>query len=267
MKLRMGKSEDESAEQPTGEQASSNDEENLDKTESEVNGEETPQSATESTPKDEGEKSGDTKADVDSIRKVIKLGSSEETAVKTEKSETSDEKIEEAPKENTAPSPTTDGAAGQDSAVLQSIKDFDFQIKKNQDGVTNLNEKLDAVTRDLDDLVSLYEIVSEQMNPFVGLSKVTKKRIDALENFTREVETLQTRIGDLESFAERAGVNLGGDREQTSKLVDEEYSKNVPEKLIEGDIDLDSIVEESLNALTTDEKVDLIIDEFIESLN
>lgn len=267
MKLRMGKGEDESAEQPTGEQANSNDKENLDKTESEVNGEETPQSATESTPKDEGKKSGDTKADVDSIRKVIKLGSSEETAVETEKSETSDEKIEEAPKENAAPSPTTDGATGQDSAVLRSIKDFDFQIKKNQDGVTNLNEKLDAITRDLDDLVSLYEIVSEQMNPFVGLSKVTKKRIDALENFTREVETLKTRIGELESFAERAGVNLGGNREQTSMLADEEHSKNVPEKLIESDIDLDNIVEESLNALTADEKVDLIIDEFIESLN
>ena len=267
MKLRMGKGEDESAEHPTGEQANSDDEENLDKTESEVNEEETPQSATESTPKDEGEKSGNTKADADSIRKIIKLGSSEETAVETEKSETSDEKIEETPKENAVSSPTTDGATGQDSAILQNIKDFDFQIKKNQDGVTNLNEKLDAVTRDLDDLVSLYEIVSEQMNPFVGLSKVTKKRIDALENFTREVETLKTRIGELESFAERAGVNLGGNREQTSMLADEEHNKNVPEKLIEGDIDLDSIVEESLNALTTDEKVDLIIDEFIESLN
>ena len=263
MKLRMGKAEDESAEQPTGEQTSSNDEKNPDKTESEINGEETPQSATESTPKDEGEKSGNTKADVDSIRKVIKLGSSEET----EKSETSDEKIEETPKENAAPSPTMDGATGQDSAIHQSIKDFDFQIKKNQEEVTNLNEKLDAVTRDLDDLVSLYEIVSEQMNPFVGLSKVTKKRIDALENFTREVETLKTRMGDLESFAERAGVNLERSQEQTSKLVDDKHIKNVPEKLIEGDIDLDSILEESLNALTADEKVDLIIDEFIESLN
>ena len=267
MKLRMGKGEDESAEHPTGEQANSDDEENLDKTESEVNEEENPQSATESTPKDEGEKSGNTKADADSIRKIIKLGSSEETAVETEKSETSDEKIEETPKENAVSSPTTDGATGQDSAILQNIKDFDFQIKKNQDGVTNLNEKLDAVTRDLDDLVSLYEIVSEQMNPFVGLSKVTKKRIDALENFTREVETLKTRMGDLESFAERAGVNLRGNQEQTPMLADDEHSKNVPEKLIEGDIDLDSIVEESLNALTADEKVDLIIDEFIESLN
>ena len=267
MKLRMGKGEDKSAEQPNVEQANSNDEEKPDKIESEVNGEETPQSATESNPKDEREKSETTKADVDSIRKVIKLGSSDETATETEKSETSNEKLEEAPKENAAPSPTTDGDTIQDSAMLQSIKDFDFQIKKNQEGVTNLNEKLDAATRDLDDLVSLYEIVSEQMNPFVGLSKVTKKRIDALENFTREVETLKTRMGDLESFAERAGVNLRGNQEQTPMLADDEYSKNVPEKLIEGDIDLDSIVEESLNALTADEKVDLIIDEFIESLN
>jgi len=267
MKLRMGKGEDKSAEQPNAEQASSTDEEKPDKIESEVSGEETPQSTTESVPKGEKGKSETTKADVDSLRKVIKLGSSDETATETEKSETSDDKLKETSKENTSPSQTTNRDTTQDSSMVQSIKDFDFQIKKNQEGVTNLNEKLDAVTRDLDDLVSLYEIVSEQMNPFVGLSKVTKKRIDALENFTREVETLKTRMGDLESFAERAGVNLERDQEQTSKLVNDEDIKNVPEKIREGNIDLDNIVEESLNELTADEKVDLIIDEFIESLN
>jgi hypothetical protein len=46
------------------------------------------------------------------------------------------------------------------------------------------------------------------MNPFVGLSKVTKKRIDALENFTKEVEDVKNRLGDLESFAEKAGANF-----------------------------------------------------------
>jgi len=258
MKLRMGKGEDEPAEQPTGQQASSNGEGNPINTEPKINGEKNSQSATESIPKDEGEKSRDAKADVDSIRKVIKLGSSEVTSV---------EKKEDTSKENAGQSKTMDSATVQDSAILQNIKDFDFQIKKNQDEVANLNEKLNAVTRDLDDLVSLYEIVSEQMNPFVGLSKVTKKRIDALENFTREVETLKTRMGDLESFAERAGANLNVDREQTAMLANDEYIKNIPEKLIKDDIDLDRIVEESLNALTADEKVDLIIDKFIESLN
>jgi predicted RNase H-like nuclease (RuvC/YqgF family) len=91
--------------------------------------------------------------------------------------------------------------------ILQNMKDFDFQIKKNQEDLTNLNEKVENLSKDLDDLVSLYEIVSEQMNPFVGLSKVTKKRIDALENFTKEVENVKTRITDLESQIEKNNVN------------------------------------------------------------
>jgi archaellum component FlaC len=62
--------------------------------------------------------------------------------------------------------------------------------------------KVDSLSKDLDDLVSLYEIVSEQMNPFVGLSKVTKKRIDALENFTKEIEDLKSRLDIIEEGTE-----------------------------------------------------------------
>jgi predicted RNase H-like nuclease (RuvC/YqgF family) len=94
--------------------------------------------------------------------------------------------------------------------MLQNMKDFDFQIKKNQEDTTNISEKVESLSKDLDDLVSLYEIVSEQMNPFVGLSKVTKKRLDALENFTKEVDSVKTRIGDLESVLEKNGFSTGG---------------------------------------------------------
>ncbi|MEA3457883.1 MAG: flagella accessory protein C [Candidatus Thermoplasmatota archaeon] len=251
MKLKMGKGENGLAEQ-------------LDEGNSEP--------VTEPTPKEPEEKikkSEDEKADTDSIRKVIKLDSPKETATEAEKSEASDEKSEEVPKEKdtsgSAPDLTTGKSPEQNVAVLQGMKDFDFQIKKNQGGITDINQKLDSVTRDLDDLVSLYEIVSEQMNPFVGLSKVTKKRIDALENFTREVETLKSRVGDMESFAERVGANLNENQEQISTLSNKEHSKNVSEEVM-GKNDIDSIVEESLNALTSEEKVDLIIDEFIENL-
>ncbi len=94
--------------------------------------------------------------------------------------------------------------------ILQNLKDFDFQIKKNQEEITNINEKVESLSKDLDDLVSLYEIVSEQMNPFVGLSKVTKKRLDALENIIKEVDGVKTRIGDLESNLEKNGVSTKG---------------------------------------------------------
>jgi hypothetical protein len=92
--------------------------------------------------------------------------------------------------------------------ILQNLKDFDFQIKKNQEEITNINGKVESLSKDLDDLVSLYEIVSEQMNPFVGLSKVTKKRLDALENIIKEVDGVKTRMGDLESNLEKNGVTI-----------------------------------------------------------
>ena len=67
---------------------------------------------------------------------------------------------------------------------------------------------MESLSKDLDDLVSLYEIVSEQMNPFVGLSKVTKKRLDALENITAEVDALKTKMGDFETIVEKSGQAL-----------------------------------------------------------
>jgi len=110
-----------------------------------------------------------------------------------------------------APGATADAAREeleQRRTILQNLKDFDFQIKKNQEEITNMNEKVESLSKDLDDLVSLYEIVSEQMNPFVGLSKVTKKRLDALENIIKEVDGVKTRVGDLESNLEKNGVNI-----------------------------------------------------------
>jgi len=90
--------------------------------------------------------------------------------------------------------------------ILQNLKDFDFQIKKNQEDITHVTEKVENLSKDLDDLVSLYEIVSEQMNPFVGLSKVTKKRLDALENITSDVDALKTKFGDIEAAIEKGGT-------------------------------------------------------------
>ena len=46
------------------------------------------------------------------------------------------------------------------------------------------------------------------MNPFVGLSKVTKKRLDSLENFTKEVETIKEHVSDLESTVEKNLTNI-----------------------------------------------------------
>lgn len=223
------------------------------------------------------------KENVDNLRKIIKFDSPDkpdekktETAsapeVKKKEQETNKKPEEKktahadnltsATKEKTtATAETSREDLETKRTILQNIKDFDFQIKKNQEDITVLTEKLDNLSKDLDDLVSLYEIVSEQMNPFVGLSKVTKKRLDALENFTKEIDFIKTRIGDVESVLEKNSMmisNIERGSNQTEKI------KNTEEKL--SDNEIDRILDMSLESLFLDQKLDSMISEFIESV-
>jgi flagellar protein FlaC len=202
------------------------------------------------------EKKEEPEQDKEELRKVIKLNPPEE---KKEPEPKQSEPVQEEDYEDRE-------ILEQKRAILQSIKDFDFQIKKNQEEITTINGKMDSILKDLDDLVSLYEIVSEQMNPFVGLSKVTKKRIDALENFTREMGEIRERIGDLESFAERAGgdfAEIKALRKVGSYSKDDNVSRQLENLAPE---DLDEIIEKSFTELNVDQKIDLVIEEYIEDI-
>jgi len=172
--------------------------------------------------------------------------------------------------------------------ILQNMKDFDFQIKKNKEDVTNLLEKVENLSKDLDDLVSLYEIVSEQMNPFVGLSKVTKKRLDALENFTKEVDGVKTRIGDLESVLEKTGVAIGGSITPSAVISTNEVKTRPETPLVQSvtpvmpspvprvmqptagenisEKEIDELLSKSLESLLIEQNIDTIINEFFISL-
>lgn len=230
------------------------------------------------------------KEEKDDIRKIIKFESTEETPTEEEEST---QKSQEPPKKDSDDRPDIDisGEIEKVSAeegattttreslehkreLFQHIKDFEFQIKKNQEDINGLSEKFVGVTKDLDDLVSLYEIVSEQMNPFVGLSKVTKTRLDALENFIKEIDLLKERTVELESFAEQSGAKLKGlgGQEVHTKTIDTDtilgivntVDTNTLRKLSDGE--LDKIIEKSLGVLSLDDRIDMDIDEFIESL-
>ena len=240
----MGKGEDNSAEQPSDEESNSK--------------EEVSQEIEEKT-----DEPDETKKNADELRKVIKVDSQEQSEKEAEPKK--DEQVLE-----DSETPTRESLE-QKRAILQSIKDFDFQIKKNSEDITSIHKKLESVSKDLDDLVSLYEIVSEQMNPFVGLSKVTKKRIDALENFTKEMDDLKDRMGDIESFVEKAGVDF----------AEIKALKNAPEKDISNDAittkpvkisqdlstdDLDFIIEQSFHDINLELEIDNLINEFIEKL-
>lgn len=180
--------------------------------------------------------------------------------------------------------------------ILQNLKDFDFQIKKNQEDINTLSDKVESLSKDLDDLVSLYEIVSEQMNPFVGLSKVTKKRLDALENITKELDTIKGRMGDIELSLETGNNTIGAAKNNgflmTAKTPDNTTSKTTtpeittatnitsiekPASPIETGLhqsfdktlsekELDEILSQSLENLFLEQNINSMINEFFLSL-
>ena len=169
----------------------------------------------------------------------------------------------------------------QRQTILQNMKDFDFQIKKNQEDTKTISEKVENLSKDLDDLVSLYEIVSEQMNPFVGLSKVTKKRLDALENFTKEVDGVKIRIGELESVLERNGISTGGGispipTPSTANPVTSTNTVSTPVMITTmtqpineqnlSDREIDELLSKSLESLFIEQNIDTMINEFLLSL-
>jgi len=240
----MGKGEDESGNQPSDEETKPKEEPSKEIEEKKDNPDEP-------------------KKNVEELRKVIKVDQQDES------------KKDEEPKQEEQMSDDSEGTTResleQKRAILQSIKDFDFQIKKNSEEITSIHKKLESVSKDLDDLVSLYEIVSEQMNPFVGLSKVTKKRIDALENFTKEIDDLKERMGDVESFTEKAGgdfAEIKAMKATTPKDSIDEKKSVEPEKISDdfSTDDFDFIIEQSLHDINIEFEIDSIINEFIENL-
>jgi archaeal flagellar protein FlaC len=213
------------------------------------------------------------KEDVENLRKVIKLNDNENEGKKSEQpaESTKDEKneeddldgindlVEEAEEQGTAAPASTREELEQKRAILQRIKDFDFQIKKNQQDINAVGEKITALSKDLDDLVSLYEIVSEQMNPFVGLSKVTKKRLESLENITREVDMLKEKLSTIE-----AGGSIQTLKQEQRSNMEPSFEVDLSDQEMERIIELS--FSELAPELNVENTIDDAIDVFIENL-
>lgn len=206
---------------------------------------------------EKSEENQDFKNKPEEIRKIIKINPSDKEQKKVDQQDQIDRDVDKSLREDLE----------QKRIILQTIKDLDFQIKKNQEDINAINQRLDSVIKDLDDLVSLYEIVSEQMNPFVGLSKVTKKRLDALENFTKEVEEIKTRLSNLEAFAEKAGANLQDFKGQYKDDKNTELPKinSIQDKDLSDD-ELEIILEKAFDSLMIEDEIEKTINEFIEKL-
>ena len=166
-----------------------------------------------------------------SIRRVIKIEESEsDSNQETNQSDDNTQEVEK--KQETSKKKEKQEKNKQDTQeeplkkqieerkeYLKQIKEFDFRISENQKQIEEFSKQIGTFNENLDDLVSLYEIVSEQMNPFVGLSSVTKKRIEALENYSQDIDVLKTKMMEFESVIDHLNNKSGGMIRQTHEKI------------------------------------------------
>lgn len=67
-------------------------------------------------------------------------------------------------------------------------------LKKN---VTGVQDELKNLEESLRDITMLYEVVSNQVNPFIGESSVTAANLERLERMDRELKELRKTLDDV----------------------------------------------------------------------
>jgi len=134
----------------------------------------------------------------------------------------------------------------------KQLAKLETEIAKNREMIKNLEEKVETINKDLDDLVSLYEIVSEQMNPFVGLSKVTRKRLEALEKLTEEFDKIKSRLDDLEILVGKVPASGAVKMEGSTEA---RYTEEI-----------DKMMDTSISALVIESEIETFIDKFLEEV-
>lgn len=63
--------------------------------------------------------------------------------------------------------------------------------------ISEIRNELGRMDESLKDIMMLYEVVSTQINPFIGESKVTAASIEKLERLSEEVKEIKNTLDDI----------------------------------------------------------------------
>jgi|Deesub1362B_J571_1020462.scaffolds.fasta_scaffold00548_2 flagellar protein FlaC len=90
------------------------------------------------------------------------------------------------------------------SNIIERLNEIDNRLPRVDVTINNLKREIGDLREDLSkldesmkDMMALYEIVSAQINPFVGSSKVTSLSIERLDEMERRIEELEFLIEGL----------------------------------------------------------------------
>ncbi len=132
--------------------------------------------------------------------KLFKKKEEEEEEIEEEEEEEDEEEKEQEEEE-------TRSSGGSDETVekiMERLNEIDNKLPRIDIAINNLKKEVDSLKQDLQkmddslkDMLTLYEVVSSQINPFVGSSKVTALSIQRLDNMEKELRELEQLVNDV----------------------------------------------------------------------
>ncbi len=112
---------------------------------------------------------------------------------------------EEEEEEETASNSNKDSGSDETvEKIMERLNDIDNKLPRLDIAINNLKKEIDSLKQDLQkmdeslkDMMALYEVVSSQINPFVGSSKVTALSIQRLDNMEKQLRELEVLVNDV----------------------------------------------------------------------
>ena len=113
--------------------------------------------------------------------------------------------------------------------INERLNDIENRLPRIDVSISNLKKEIDGLKENiqkledsLKDMMALYEVVSAQINPFVGQSKVTAISVERLNEMERKINSLEDIIRDLRLDLRYVFRNLVNVREIVNEVIYEE---------------------------------------------
>lgn len=81
--------------------------------------------------------------------------------------------------------------------IENELPSIDTAINTLKKDVAELRNEIGRINESVKDIMMLYEVVSSQINPFIGVSKLTAVSMEKLEKMEKEMQKITAAIEDI----------------------------------------------------------------------
>lgn len=88
--------------------------------------------------------------------------------------------------------------------LMNKLNDIESRLPRFESTLNSLRKEnemlrieINKINENLQDIMALYEVVSNQINPFIGVSKITATSLEKLERLESEYKKLKSLVEEL----------------------------------------------------------------------